>query len=58
MATGGLVGDELLLVELWVLCLVSIDAVLDLSTELTDEALNGPCSSISEGTDGVTFDLV
>jgi hypothetical protein len=33
------------------------DATLNLRTEVTHEALDRPCSRISQSTDGTTFDL-
>lgn len=38
--------------------LVAVNAVLDITSELSDETLNGPCSSITQRADRVTFDLI
>ena len=51
------VGDELWIVELWVLRLVAVNTIFNLTSELPDEALHGPGSSVTERADSVSFDL-
>jgi hypothetical protein len=40
-----------------VLCLVAIDSVLNLTAEVSDEALDRPSSGITKSANSVTFDL-
>jgi len=68
-----LVRDEFGLVKLRVVCLVAVDPIFHLTTELSNKnhvtngtpsrigvlkSLNGPCSSVSQRANGVAFDLV
>jgi len=52
-----LVRDELGFVELWVFCFVTVDTVLNFSTELPDQALYGPRCGVSKSTDRVALNL-
>jgi len=59
VTTVWLVRDEFALVlELWVLGLVAVDTVLDLTTEGSDQTLHWPGGGVTKSTDGVTFNLV
>jgi len=40
-----------------VLCLITIDSVLNFTAEVSDKTLDGPCSGITESANSVTFDL-
>jgi len=58
VAARRLVRHKLLLFELGVLRLVSVDTILDLATELSDKTLDRPGSGVAQGADSVSFDLV
>ena len=55
--THRLVGDELWIVELWMLGFVAVNTILNLSSKLPDQTLHGPGSCISKRADSVSFDL-
>jgi hypothetical protein len=37
--------------------MVSLDSILDFFSEVSDQTLNWPSSSITQSTDGMSFDL-
>lgn len=49
--------DELGLIEFRIFCFVTVDTVLNLSTELSDKALNGPSGGVSKCADSMALDL-
>jgi len=53
-----LVGHELALLKFRIERLVTVDAVLDLVAETSNQTLDGPSGGVAQSTDGVTFDLV
>ena len=59
MVSGGLVGKEFALVlELWVVSLVAVNAVFDVTAETSDQTLHGPGGGIAQSADSVALDLV
>jgi len=58
MTADRFVRDEFGYVKLRVFGLVAVDPVLDVAPELADKALHGPGSGVSEGADGVAFNLL
>lgn len=44
-------------VNFWVSCLVCVNPILNLVSEVLDQPLNGPGRSITQSTNGMTFDL-
>ena len=55
---GWLVRDKFLLVKLGVLSLVAVNAVFHLTSELSDQTLDGPRCGITKCANSVTLDLV
>lgn len=58
MTADRFVGDEFRYVKLGVLGLVAVNPLLDVASEAADKALHGPGSGVSEGADGVAFNLL
>ena len=55
--SGSRVRNELSDIDFRVLCLIAINSIFHLAAEGTDEALNGPSCRVTQGADGVTFNL-
>ena len=55
---GRLVGNELSLVKLRVVCFVAVNTIFDLVSELANKALHGPRCGITKCANGVPLNLV